>query len=113
MASPVPDPTTALALERLRGVVGESFAEIKGSLALLVQRSDQADRALGAQQATSADHEKRLAEVERELAAHAELKLGPRMTALEERRLPHGTLAALAAGATIVAGVAAVAAVWH
>jgi hypothetical protein len=62
------DPATALALERLRGVVGESFAEIKGSLALLVQRNDQNDRELGQHRIELVDHDRRLGEVERALA---------------------------------------------
>lgn len=54
-----PDPSAvALELERLRGVVEVGFARTDGSLALLVQRSDQTDRAL-------ADHEQRLDALER------------------------------------------------
>ncbi|MFD9789613.1 hypothetical protein ACFWXK_01555 [Streptomyces sp. NPDC059070] len=53
-----PDPSdVALELERLRGVVEVGFARTDGSLALLVQRSDQTDRAL-------ADHEQRLDAIE-------------------------------------------------
>ncbi|MFB7919308.1 hypothetical protein [Streptomyces sp. NPDC056061] len=55
------DPTpgdVALELERLRGVVEAGFARLDGSLALLVQRSDQVDRQL-------ADHEARLDNLER------------------------------------------------
>ncbi|TQF04747.1 hypothetical protein E6W39_24140 [Kitasatospora acidiphila] len=112
MASPVPeDPATALALERLRGVVGESFAEIKGSLALLVQRSDQHDRALtqhradteralDQQRADTADLDQRLGEVERVQAANADVR--PRVDALEERRWPLTPIVALAAVLAVV-----------
>ncbi|CAM5419127.1 hypothetical protein GCM10010222_08770 [Streptomyces tanashiensis] len=48
----------ALELERLRGTLEAGFARVDGSLALLVQRSDQTDRQL-------ADHEARLDELER------------------------------------------------
>ncbi|MER5970273.1 hypothetical protein ABT112_11150 [Streptomyces sp. NPDC002055] len=48
----------ALELERLRGTVEAGFARVDGSLALLVQRSDQTDKQL-------ADHEFRLDALER------------------------------------------------
>ncbi|MEF3114476.1 hypothetical protein [Streptomyces chrestomyceticus] len=54
-----PNPSdVALELERLRGVVEVGFARVDGALALLVQRSDQTDKAL-------ADHETRLDTLER------------------------------------------------
>ncbi|MBV7696994.1 hypothetical protein [Streptomyces sp. TRM70350] len=57
-----PDPndplTIALELERLRGSLEAGFARVDGSLALLVQRSDQTDKQL-------ADHEQRLDSLER------------------------------------------------
>ncbi|MEU6623574.1 hypothetical protein ABZ926_22765 [Streptomyces litmocidini] len=57
-----PDPNdpvaVALELERLRGTLEAGFARVDGSLALLVQRSDQTDKQL-------ADHEARLDELER------------------------------------------------
>ncbi|GHF48191.1 MULTISPECIES: hypothetical protein [Streptomyces] len=54
------DPTSpvALELERLRGTMEAGFARVDGSLALLVQRSDQTDKQL-------ADHEARLDALER------------------------------------------------
>ncbi|GGU34718.1 hypothetical protein [Streptomyces lavendofoliae] len=53
------DPVTvALELERLRGTLEAGFARADGSLALLVQRSDQTDKQL-------ADHEARLDALER------------------------------------------------
>ncbi|MFF4738768.1 hypothetical protein ACFY2W_23225 [Streptomyces sp. NPDC001262] len=56
---PLHDPAAvALELERLRAVVEVGFARVDGSLALLVQRSDQTDKQL-------ADHETRLDELER------------------------------------------------
>lgn len=54
-----PDPlSVAVELERLRGTMEAGFARVDGSLALLVQRSDQTDRQL-------ADHESRLDALER------------------------------------------------
>ncbi|CAM5655104.1 hypothetical protein [Streptomyces fumanus] len=50
--------TVAVELERLRGTVEAGFARVDGSLALLVQRSDQSDKQL-------ADHEQRLDALER------------------------------------------------
>ncbi|MFV2117170.1 hypothetical protein ACE14D_01415 [Streptomyces sp. Act-28] len=50
--------TVAVELERLRGTLEAGFARVDGSLALLVQRSDQADKQL-------ADMESRLDALER------------------------------------------------
>ncbi|MFR9789642.1 hypothetical protein ACL07V_13350 [Streptomyces sp. MB22_4] len=70
------DPTAvAVELERLRGTVEAGFARVDGSLALLVQRSDQTDKQL-------ADHEQRL-------------------DALERGRWPLASVGALAALATV------------
>ncbi|MEU5424039.1 hypothetical protein AB0H73_00285 [Streptomyces olivoreticuli] len=59
MTDPAPhDPAAvALELEKLRGAVEVGFARVDGSLALLVQRSDQTDTRLG-------DHETRLDSLE-------------------------------------------------
>ncbi|MFZ3547693.1 hypothetical protein ACODT3_19160 [Streptomyces sp. 4.24] len=59
MTPPHPDDTSvALELERLRAVVEVGMTRIDGSLALLVQRSDQTDKQI-------ADHESRLDALER------------------------------------------------
>ncbi|WP_282792096.1 hypothetical protein [Streptomyces sp. CC224B] len=59
MTIPTPsDPTVAVELEKIRGELAAGFARVDGSLALLVQRGDQTDRAL-------ADHEARLDALER------------------------------------------------
>ncbi|MGI5444157.1 hypothetical protein ACQEVM_38610 [Streptomyces sp. CA-243310] len=59
MTPPAPDDTgVALELERLRAVVEVGMTRIDGSLALLVQRSDQTDKQV-------ADHENRLDALER------------------------------------------------
>ncbi|WMX45555.1 hypothetical protein [Streptomyces roseicoloratus] len=75
-----PDPNdpvaVALELERLRGTLEAGFARVDGSLALLVQRSDQTDKQL-------ADHESRL-------------------DALERARWPLASIAALTAGAGVL-----------
>ncbi len=63
--SSLSDPiAVAVELERLRGTVEAGFARVDGSLALLVQRSDQTDRQL-------ADHEHRLDALERSLAGRS------------------------------------------
>ncbi|MFJ9827282.1 hypothetical protein ACIRSU_23430 [Streptomyces sp. NPDC101160] len=69
----------ALELERLRGTLEAGFARVDGSLALLVQRSDQTDKQL-------ADHEARL-------------------DALERARWPLASIGALAAVATVAVTV--------
>ncbi|MCM2420313.1 hypothetical protein [Streptomyces sp. RKAG293] len=54
-----PDPAAvAVELERLRGAVEVGFARTDGSLALLVQRSDQTEKKLD-------DHDRRLDTLER------------------------------------------------
>ncbi|MFB7900195.1 hypothetical protein ACFC1B_28190 [Streptomyces xiamenensis] len=60
MTAPPPNDPAAvtLELERLRGAVEVGFARTDGSLALLVQRSDQTDRKID-------DHEQRLDSLER------------------------------------------------
>ncbi|MEU4066568.1 hypothetical protein AB0F25_30015 [Streptomyces wedmorensis] len=57
MTDPTPS-DVALELERLRATVETGFAKVDGSLALLVQRSDQTDARL-------ADHEQRLDALEK------------------------------------------------
>ncbi|MFD8995658.1 hypothetical protein [Streptomyces abikoensis] len=70
----------AVELERLRGTMEAGFARVDGSLALLVQRSDQTDKQL-------ADHEARL-------------------DALERARWPLASVAALTAvGGVVLAGL--------
>ncbi|GEB56566.1 hypothetical protein [Streptomyces gardneri] len=69
----------ALELERLRGTLEAGFARVDGSLALLVQRSDQTDKQL-------ADHEARL-------------------DALERTRWPLASIAALTASAGVLIAV--------
>ncbi|MEU5915909.1 hypothetical protein ACWEPZ_26070 [Streptomyces sp. NPDC004288] len=81
MTEPEPNDPVAVAieLERLRGTLEAGFARVDGSLALLVQRSDQTDRQL-------ADHEARL-------------------DALERARWPLSSIAALTASAGLLVAV--------
>lgn len=58
MTEQQPSPAVAVQLERLRGTLEAGFARVDGSLALLVQRSDQTDKQL-------ADMESRLDSLER------------------------------------------------
>ncbi|GAA1977509.1 hypothetical protein [Kitasatospora viridis] len=97
-----PDPATALELERIRGQLGEGFAKIEGGLALLVQRSDQTDRALGHQRAELVDQDRRLTELERAQSAAGDL--GGRVNRLEARRWPLPAIGALTGvGALVIA----------
>ncbi|WP_137993970.1 hypothetical protein [Streptomyces vilmorinianum] len=74
------DPVTvAVELERLRGTLEAGFARVDGSLALLVQRSDQTDKQL-------ADMESRL-------------------DALERARWPLTSIAALTASAGLMLAI--------
>jgi hypothetical protein len=76
---PPTDPTVAVELERIRGTLDAGFARVDGSLALLVQRSDQTDKQL-------ADMESRL-------------------DALERSRWPLTSIAALAAAGGLMLAV--------
>ena len=67
-APPQPDHATALELERLRGEIGKGLAEINGSLALLVLRSEQSDRQHTEHRAALARHDERLDAVDKRLA---------------------------------------------
>lgn len=74
--TPAESGQVALELERLRGAMVEGFTRVDGSLALLVQRSDQSDKQLD-------DHEKRL-------------------DALEKNRWPLPAVAVLVAGGSLL-----------
>ncbi|MGW6913697.1 hypothetical protein ACWGB8_07745 [Kitasatospora sp. NPDC054939] len=77
---PAADPQTALAvaLAELRGAVSTGFAEIKGSLALLVQRAGQTDLRVDAHDAALAEHDRRLDAAEQKLAAAEEVRAADR-----------------------------------
>ncbi|RSS51360.1 hypothetical protein [Streptomyces sp. WAC01280] len=77
--TPTESGQVALELERMRGTMEAGFARVDGSLALLVQRSDQTDKQL-------ADHEARL-------------------DALEKSRWPLASIAALTATAGVLVAV--------
>jgi hypothetical protein len=90
-----PDPGTAIEIQRLRGDISTGFAEIKGSLALLVQRSDQTDRSLSEHRTDLVDLDKRVSELERQHAADTELGIPARVRTLEAGRWPLPALAGL------------------
>jgi hypothetical protein len=92
---PPPDPGTAIEIQKLRGDISTGFAEIKGSLNLLVQRSDQTDRTLGEHRTEMVDLDKRVGELERLAAADAELQVPSRVRTLEAGRWPLPALGAL------------------
>jgi len=88
----VPEASVAVELERLRGTVATGFAEVKGSLAVLVERSTRTERDL---QALREDTDKELAELRAEVEA------------LKKTRWPLPTIAALAGAAGAATGVIA------
>lgn len=92
---PEPGSATALELEKLRGELSTGFAEIKGSLNLLVQRSDQTDRSLADHRQELMDLDKRVADLERARAADAELGQEPRLRSLEASRWPLASVGSL------------------
>ncbi|MFD0279753.1 hypothetical protein ACFVHB_38490 [Kitasatospora sp. NPDC127111] len=96
------DPATALELERLRGVVGEGFAEVKGGIALLVQRSDQVERAISEHRTELGDLNKRLAELEHAHEADVALGQEDRLRRLEAGRWPLPTIGALTGLAALI-----------
>lgn len=102
MTTSIPDPATALELEKLRSTLGVGFAEIKGSLALLVQRSDQTDRALGDHRDQLTDHDKRIGELEQARASGEDHD--QRISALERRVWSASGTAALLGTAAGIAG---------
>ncbi|MEU4181437.1 hypothetical protein [Streptomyces sp. NPDC026589] len=75
------DPNRGLALERLRGTLGEGFAEIKGSLALLVHRTDRVDQELQEQRNAFTAMEGRVDSVESAISGHGDH--GARLAAVE------------------------------
>ncbi|MCZ0996393.1 hypothetical protein O1L44_30065 [Streptomyces noursei] len=88
----VPEASVAVELERLRGTVATGFAEVKGSLAVLVERSTRTERDL---QTLRDDTEKELTELRAEVEA------------LKKTRWPLPTIAALAGTAGAATGVIA------
>ncbi|MFF3353392.1 hypothetical protein ACFYWN_12205 [Streptomyces sp. NPDC002917] len=77
----------AVALAELRGTMAEGFATVNGSLALVAQRGEQADRRLE-------DHERRLDAVERGETERQKRDTG-RLDGLERSRWPLPSVAAL------------------
>ncbi|MGW4648029.1 hypothetical protein [Kitasatospora sp. NPDC004289] len=102
---PEPGSATALELEKLRGELSTGFAEIKGSLQLLVQRSDQTDRSLGEHRVELVDLDKRLAALEQARAADAELGQESRLRSLEASRWPLASAGGLVGLAGLALGV--------
>ncbi|MFF3878004.1 hypothetical protein [Streptomyces sp. NPDC001978] len=82
----------AVELAQLRGELGTGMAEIKGSLALLVDRSNRTD----------ADVARLRQEMEKELTT-----LRNKVAALESRRFPLPVLSTLAAVAAVVVAIIA------
>jgi hypothetical protein len=84
--------TVAVELERLRGTVSTGFAEVKGSLSVLVERSDRNERDL---QQLRQDTEKDLGELRTDVEA------------LKRNRWPLAAIGALTGIAGSVAGLLA------
>lgn len=66
-----PTPEVALELERLRGVVGIGFAEVKGELGVIRENSNQAAKDIAAQSNRINSLGTRVTTVERKLAVMA------------------------------------------
>lgn len=73
----------ALELERMRRSIDVGFTKTDGALALMVQRSDQTDRALGVHRDQLTVHDRRIGDVEQAVAVAADHE--PRLTAVEKR----------------------------
>lgn len=86
----VPEASVAVELERLRGTVATGFAEVKGSLAVLVERSDRNERDL---QQLRQDTEKDIGELRTDVEA------------LKKGRWPLAALGALTGVAGTATGV--------
>ncbi|MEU3899726.1 hypothetical protein [Streptomyces sp. NPDC045251] len=101
MTAPAPDPTTNLAVElaTLRGDINTGIADIKGSLGVLVDRTNRTD----------ADVRQLRADMESEVQKIRDDEVKPlraRVEALEGRRFPLPVVSALAAvGGVIAAAV--------
>ncbi|GGY29637.1 hypothetical protein GCM10010363_07600 [Streptomyces omiyaensis] len=80
--TPTESGQVALELERMRGILETGFARVDGSLALLVQRSDQTDRALIQHGDDLKSLEKRVDALEADGKAAA--THGPRLAAVEK-----------------------------
>lgn len=85
----MPEASVAVELERLRGTVATGFAEVKGSLSVLVERSDRNEKDV---QKLRTDTEKDLAELRADVEA------------LKRGRWPLPALGALAGMAGAAAG---------
>jgi hypothetical protein len=90
--APPDEAAVAVELERLRGTVSTGFAEVKGSLAVLMERSARTERDL-AQLREDTD---------KEIGA-----LRTEVEALKDRRWPLGVVGALCGAAGAVTGVVA------
>ncbi|MFJ6214992.1 hypothetical protein ACIQGZ_16900 [Streptomyces sp. NPDC092296] len=102
MTVPSTDHATALELERMRGEIGTGLAEIKGQLALLVQRSDQVDRTLATHGSGLVDLDKRTDALE--TASAGLVGVPARVASLEQWRWTMtGAAMVLGAGAGYVA----------
>ncbi|WP_406501612.1 hypothetical protein OHA04_27760 [Streptomyces sp. NBC_01590] len=104
--SPPPEPETqaiAVELERLRGTVTTGFAEVKGSLAVLVERSTRTEQDLArlrnetqrSLDALGADTEQDLVRLRTETQRSLDA-LGDDVEALKARRWPLGMVGAVA-----------------
>ncbi|MEU3097226.1 hypothetical protein ABZ690_21190 [Streptomyces sp. NPDC006967] len=96
MTEPADNAAIAVALAELRGTMAEGFATINGSLALLTQRHDQADRRIDAE-ATRIDLLAAAVDTLEKGETERQKRDSERLTALERARWPLPSLAALVA----------------
>lgn len=102
MSTPQPTDTAAIAvaLEQLRGTMAEGFATVNGSLALLTQRHDQADRRFEAQ-AAELDQLRAAVDTLEKGETERQKRNDERLATLERARWPLPSVAALAAASSL------------
>ncbi|MFF0222762.1 hypothetical protein [Streptomyces sp. NPDC004629] len=106
----VPAADVAVELERLRGTVTTGFAEVKGSLAVLVERTARTDEAVKQLRADTDEAVKQLREeTETALKKRDEVAgaLRADIEALKQGRWPLGQIGALVGVAGVATGAAA------
>jgi hypothetical protein len=83
MTPPTEPQSVALELADMRGALEVGLARIDGKLALIAQRTDQTDKALGEHRDLLAAHGRRIGDVEQAVAVTADHE--PRLGAVERR----------------------------
>ncbi|MGW2130469.1 hypothetical protein [Streptomyces coelicoflavus] len=96
MTEPTDTAAIAVALAELRGTMAEGFATVNGSLALLTQRHDQADRRID-QEAARVDQLAAAVDALEKGETERQKRNDARLTDIERSRWPLPSVAALVA----------------